>query len=67
MKLLGSTQNEITKDKKGKKVPYFGITEEVLLHCNIVNNDHQQDSRALFTFFPNKPCIRNCSKKIISF
>ena len=58
MKLLGSTQNEITKDKNGKKVPYFGITEEVLVHCNIVNNDHQQDSRALFTFFPNKPCCR---------
>ena len=37
-------------------MPYFGITEEVLVHCNIVNNDHQQDSRALFTFFPNKPC-----------
>ena len=32
MKLLGSTQNEITNDKKGKNVPYFGITEEVLLH-----------------------------------
>ena len=26
----------------------------VLIHCNIVNNDHQQDSRVLYTFVPNK-------------
>ena len=30
------------------------ITEVVLLHCNIVNEDYQQDSRALYTFVPNK-------------
>ena len=27
----------------------------VLVHCNIVNNDYQQDSRVLYTFVPNKP------------
>ena len=27
----------------------------VLIHCNIVNNDYQQDSRVLYTFVPNKP------------
>ena len=27
----------------------------VLVHCNIVNNDYQQDSRILYTFVPNKP------------
>ena len=26
----------------------------VLAHCNIVNNDYQQDSRVLYTFVPNK-------------
>ena len=26
------------------------ITEVVLVHCNIVNNDYQQDSRVLYTF-----------------
>ena len=31
------------------------ITEEVLVHCNIVNNDYQQGSRVLYTFIPNKP------------
>ena len=26
----------------------------MLAHCNIVNNDYQQDSRVLYTFVPNK-------------
>ena len=54
MKLLGSTDNEITKDKNGKNVPYLEITEVALVHCNMVNNDYQQDSRVLYTFVPNK-------------
>ena len=45
MKWLGSTENKTTKDKNGKNVPYLEITEVVLVHCNIVNNDYQQDSR----------------------
>ena len=31
------------------------ITVVVLVHCNIVNNDYQQDSTVLYTFVPNKP------------
>ena len=31
------------------------IAEVVLVHCNIVNNDYQHDSRVLYTFVPNKP------------
>ena len=27
---------------------------KVLVHCNIVNNDYQQDSKVLYTFVPNK-------------
>ena len=54
MKLLGSTKNKITKDKNEKNVPHLEITEVVLVHCNIVNNDYQQDSRLLDTFIPNK-------------
>ena len=54
MKLLGSTKNKITKDKNGENLPHLEITEVVLVHCNIVNNDYQQDSRALYTFVPNK-------------
>ena len=55
MKLLGSTENKITKDKNGENVPHLEITEVILVHCNIVNNDYQQDSRVLYTFVPNKP------------
>ena len=54
MKLLGSTENKITKDKNGENVPHLEITEVVLVHYNIVNNDYQQDSRVLYIFVPNK-------------
>ena len=53
MKLLGSTESKITKDKNGENVPHLEITEVVLVHCNIVNNYYQQDSRVLYTFVPN--------------
>ena len=55
MKFLGSTKNKITKDKNGENVPHLEITEVVLVHCNIVNNDYQEDARVLDTFVPNKP------------
>ena len=55
MKLLGSTENEITKDKNRESMPHLEITEVVLVHCDIVNNDYQQDSRVLYTFVANKP------------
>ena len=55
MKLLGSTKTKITKDKNGENVPHLEIAEVVWVHCNIINNDYQQDSRVLSTFFPNKP------------
>ena len=55
MKLLGSTENKITKNKNGENVPHLEITEVLLVHCDIVNNDYQQDSRVLYTFVPNKP------------
>ena len=55
MKLLGSTENKITKDKIGENVPKLDISEVVLIHCNIVSNDYQQDSRVLYSFVPNKP------------
>ena len=51
-KLLGRTKNKINKDKCGEYGPHLEINEVVLMHCNIVNSDHQQDSRVLYT--PNK-------------
>ena len=44
MKLLGSTKSKITKDENGETVPHLELTELVLVHCNIVNNDYEHDS-----------------------
>ena len=54
MKSLGSNNSKISKDKNDENVPHLKITEVVLIQCNVVNNDYQQDSRVLCTFVPNK-------------
>ena len=54
MKLLRSTKIKIKKDENCEIVHYLEITEVVLIHCNIVNNYCQQNSRVLETFVPNK-------------
>ena len=53
MKLLGSTKSKITKGKNGEIVSHSEITEVILIHCNVVYNNYQQDSRVLYTFVPN--------------
>ena len=55
MKLLGSTQRIIGKDKNGENLCHLEILELVLVHCSPVNDDYQQDSRILYTFVPSKP------------
>ena len=35
-------------------MPHLEIAEVVLVHCDVVNNDYQQDSRVLYTFLPYK-------------
>ena len=35
-------------------MPHLENTEVVLVHCNIVNNNCQQDSKVLYIFVPNK-------------
>ena len=54
MKLLRSTVSKINEDKNGENVPNLEVLEVVLVHCNLVNNDYQQESRILYTFIPNK-------------
>ena len=34
-------------------MPHFEITAAVLVHCNIVNNDDQQDAKVQYAFVPN--------------
>ena len=47
MNLLESTKIKITKDENGEDVLHLEITEVVLIHCSIVNND------TLYTFLSN--------------
>ena len=50
MKLLGNTESKIAKEKVCKNISHLEITEVVLVHCNIVNNDYQ----VLYTFVSGK-------------
>ena len=54
-KLLGSTKNKIAKAKIDKNVPHLELAKVILVCCNIVNNNYQQDSRVSYTFVSNKP------------
>ena len=54
MKLLGSNKSKINDDKNCENVSHLEITEVVLIHCNIVNKDFQQDLRVLDTLVLNK-------------
>ena len=48
IKLLRSNKSKIIKGENGENVPYLEITEVVLVHCNIVNNNYQQNSRVCY-------------------
>ena len=58
VKLLGSTKNKLIKDENGKNVSRLEIAEIVLVNCDIVNNDYQEDSRVLYTFVLNKSFLQ---------
>ena len=51
-KFLESIGIKVTRDKYGENVPHLEITEVVLVHCNIANNDYHQDSSVLCTSVP---------------
>ena len=52
MKSTGSSEKNIYKN--GDNVPHLEITEEVLVHSNVVNNYYHLDSRIWHIFVPNK-------------
>ena len=53
MKLLGSIEKRIVKDKNGENVPQSEITEVVLLiHSSLVNNIYKQDHGVLVDLSP---------------
>ena len=59
MKLLGSNKNKITEGKTGENVSNLEITEVVLVHCNMVNNDYQQDCTLIRNFSNESYLSRN--------
>ena len=54
MKLLRSTKRMIAKNENDENVPHLEITEVILVHCDIDNNNYQPDSRVLYIFNRNK-------------
>ena len=55
LELLTPQTQILTKDKNGENVWHLEVTEVVLVHCNIVNNDYQQGSTVLYRFVANTP------------
>ena len=53
-KLLRSTKIKITQDKSDENVPHLEVCEVILVHCNVLNNNYQQNLRGLYTFIANK-------------
>ena len=48
------TEKNKNKNKNSINVSHLKITEVVLVHCNILNNNYQHNSRVLCTFVSNK-------------
>ena len=53
MNLLGNSKSKVTKNENNENVPNLEIAEVVLVKCNIVNNNYQQNLRVSFTFVPS--------------
>ena len=47
-------KKDVDSDKNSENVPKLETVEVVLVHCNLVKNDYQHTSKALFSFVPNK-------------
>ena len=52
--MLRSTKQDVDKYKNGETVPKLESVETILVHGNLIKNDYQYTSKALFTFVPNK-------------
>ena len=61
MKLFGSTKKLIDKTKNGEKGPSLEVLEVVVVQCNLVDNQYQENSEVLYIFTPNKSyvCLLN--------
>ena len=69
MNLFRNTKSKITKDENGQNMSHLEIAKVILVNCNTVSNDYQQDSRVLYIFVPNKSFVHllDISQKKIIF
>ena len=67
MKLLERTKKKIYRNKNDENFPHLEITEVVLIHCSIVNNNDQPNSRVLYKFVLKKSFAQLFHQKISSF
>ena len=51
MKLLGSPESKINKDKNGNNVRHLEITEAILICYNIVSNDYDHIKESCMLLF----------------
>ena len=49
MALLGN-EPIVDNNENGKNIPELEKVSSVLLHCNVVHNDHLQNSKLLYSF-----------------
>ena len=54
MKLLGGTKKDVDKERDSENRPKLESVEVALVNFNLVKNDYQHTSKALFTFVLNK-------------
>ena len=54
MKLFSSRKKLINKTKNGEKVPGLEVVKVVLVQCNLVDYQFQQNSEVLYPFMPNR-------------
>ena len=54
MELLKSTKSKITKDENGRNMLHLEISEVVLIHYHIVNNNYRTNLRVMCSFVLNK-------------
>ena len=54
MKFYGSIKKLVEKTKNGENVASAEVVEEVLVQCNLIDNQYQQKSEVLYTFIPSK-------------
>lgn len=50
-KLLGSNENKVTKNRNGENAPHLKIDEVILVQCNIVKNDYQEDGNSFVCIY----------------